>query len=183
VSFLYTVRCLLVKSKRRADTRRRRDSLDSFSVCDYAPFRVQSRLTHLTQARANASRSSGGAFVWIDGPLGRAASKAAHRLSIRTSPKVARRGLITEAVLFRGLIHRVEGGASTPGPAGRRAGYKEGAPAINGSVGIRRTPPRAEAQRRPVLGSSVRTEGRSVWTTKRSADKHPRKPSPNAPKN
>jgi hypothetical protein len=182
VSFLYTVRWLLVKSKRRADARRRRDSLDSFSVCDCWTLRAKSRLTRLTQAHASASRSWGCTFVWLDGPLGRAVSKAAHRLGTRTSPQVARRGLITEAVLFRGLIPRVEGGASTPGPAGRRAGYKEGAPAINGSAGIRRTPPRAEAQRRPVLGSSVRTEGRSVWTTKRSADKHPRKPSPNAPK-
>jgi len=182
VSFLYTVRWLLVKSKRRTDTRRRRDSLDLFSVCDCWALPAKSCLTHLTQAHVNASRSSGGISVWIDGPLGRAVSKAAHRLGTRTSPQVARRGLITGAVLFRGVISRVEGGASTPGPAGRRAGYKEGAPAINGSAGIRRTPPRARAQRRPVLGSAVRTEGRSVWTTKRSADKHPRKPSPNATK-
>ena len=113
MSFLYTVRCLLVKSKRRADTRRRRDSLDSFSVCDYAPFRVQSRLTHLTQARANASRSSGGAFVWIDGPLGRAASKVAHRLGTRTSPKVARLEMITEAG-SNAADHRLGDGWRTP---------------------------------------------------------------------
>jgi len=63
VFLLYTVWLLLVKSTRRADTRRRRNSLDSFSICGCWASRAKSRLTHLIQAHAGASRSSGGVFV------------------------------------------------------------------------------------------------------------------------
>ena len=77
--------------------------------------------------------------------------------------------------------HLLGWGADTPGPVGRRRGFTEGAPTINGSAGIRRKLPRAHAQRRPVLGSQLRKGGRSEWSAIRTADKPILKPSSDCP--
>ena len=116
----------------------------------------------------------------IGGSLfGSTASERADRLSTRTSPQVARLGPISEAAVLR-ADHPLGWGADTPGPVGRRRGFTEGAPTINGSAGIRRKLPRAQAQRRPVLGSELRKGGRSVWPTITATDKPILKPSNNA---
>jgi hypothetical protein len=143
VASLYTIPTLLVKSKRRASARRRRYCLDCSSVRSITP---------LSEVHVHASRCLGGVFVWIVGPLGRAVSKAAHRLSTRTSPQVARLGPISETV-SPAADHRSGDGRRTP-PAprvGARAlpRYASLWHTANDSTGI-------EAQRWPLQGPSVR---------------------------
>jgi hypothetical protein len=152
VASLYTVSTLLVKSKRRANARRRRYGLDCFSVTGVGVTPSHRSITPLSKVHVHASRCSGGVFVWIVGPLGRAVSKAAHRLSTRTSPQVARLGPISETV-SPAADHRSGDGRRTP-PAprvGARAlpRYASLWHTANDSTGI-------EAQRWPLQGPSVR---------------------------
>ena len=118
-------------------------------------------------------RSIGGSL------FGSTASERADRLSTRTSPQAAHLGPISEAAVLR-ADHPLGWGADTPGPVGRRRGFTEGAPTINGPEGIRRKLAWGQPQRRPVLGPQLRTRGRSVWPTITATDKPILKPSNNA---
>jgi hypothetical protein len=172
VASLYTVSTLLVKSTRRANARRRRDCLDCFSVTGVGVTPSHRSITPLSKVHVHASRCPGGVFVWIVGPLGRAVSKAAHRLSTRTSPQVARLGPISETV-SPAADHRMCGGLFPPGPVVQR-GDAATINSVRESEGRTAKPLEArslESRAESIVQTRSCVEGPGDWASKRSAHK------------